>query len=998
MGSKRKRQGSDIPNSAPTAKKKQKVPKNSTTSDGQPPTAVVQAPFLDDPKGPHLKREVQIYEQLSSEDESERLAAANAVVFGLLDGDGVSEPTLSRHLERRLFRGLASGRKGARLGFSIVLTEILGQLYAGKNLSEARYNGLNFERVVGILSAKTKPEGDLSGQEERDHYLGLLFGLQCFVRARILFTETSERWEQILDMLLQLAQKKSWVREECGYVIVEALTQMTQSCAEHTLSKIQEVGLAVTSEGVGIWLTAKRLFPDMAFPTKPWGMNGNPLEHLKMLAKALKESSEPTGHKNGEQAKPTGNWNPQLHFVWNLVLDQYIEDAKAAGDDAGLKFMNFWKVAVDENLFSDSASPERKFWGFSIFQKMLRDAVSYPHLLSSIFSPNLVRCLINHASKQDRFLHRAVEKSIKVLQQIAEGVPESVVTILPKLIGENGNYNFDRITKTKTIETLLSRVDGKAAEDTITILLDPAIQVKSDDEKEVDLHRQILGDYLLSMIRHINPTEESKDVDWVESVGLPSLANLAYSNNYSCIPRLSEKTRTLFRNRLASAFAHLISDVKGFYYPCKLLKAFKPDAVSMDAEISAVRDQAVSRVDKLLKSSKRANEKKKTSLQALALLYGLVIFQLYNGEPDAVSVLGDLELCYDKLRKGAAENDVEASVVLVEVLLSLISKPSLLLRKVAQHVFTAFSYEVSEEGLSLMTEVLETAEGLKGQQELFDQDDEEGDVDEDDEDSDDLDSDVEVLEMNRQNGSEDEEEDSDDEGEDEEIGEDDEEGRRLDEALAKALGTHSADQDLKEESSDSDADMSDSEMMALDTKLIEIFSQRKKQPNKKQEKKEARENIVNFKSRVLDLLSIYVKKQSANPAAFALLLPLLKTIRTTSAQTIREKAHGVIGAFAKSFKSIRSDDESQFSAAERLELLKQVHLEAAKDPAHAFAKAASTASMLIASSLYKADRDAIKEIALVYMNTQVAWTQGQVKMQASFFVDWVNWCQSHATL
>ena len=44
-------------------------------------------------------------------------------------------------------------------------------------------------------------------------------------------------------------------------------------------------------------------------------------------------------------------------------------------------------------------------------------------------------------------------------------------------------------------------------------------------------------------------------------------------------------------------------------------------------------------------------------------------------------------------------------------------------------------------------------------------------------------------------------------------------------------------------------------MMTLDAKLVEIFSQRKKAPNKK-EKKGAKENIINFRNRVLDLLEI----------------------------------------------------------------------------------------------------------------------------------------------
>jgi DNA polymerase phi len=343
MGSKRKLQAQDTPTAAPVSKKQQKSVDNTTLKTSTPPPLDT-SPFLDNPKGADLKREVELYDLLGSEDAGERLKAASAIVSGLLDGDGVEESTLQRHLERRLFRGLASGRKGARLGFSVVLAEILGQLFGGKDLVTTKYTGLTFDKVLGFLIAKTKPDGDLSGQEEKDHSLGLLFGLQSFVRAKILFG-SKETWNPILGKLLELAKKKPWIREECGWVIVEALAQMSQKQAEYTLNKLHDEGLALSPEGVGIWLTARNLLPDTKFPSKPWGLSGNPLEHLKTLAKALKESS--SNDEASPQAKQTGNWNPQLHFVWNIVLAQYAQAVKSKTHGIKKEFENFWKVAVD---------------------------------------------------------------------------------------------------------------------------------------------------------------------------------------------------------------------------------------------------------------------------------------------------------------------------------------------------------------------------------------------------------------------------------------------------------------------------------------------------------------------------------------------------------------------------------------------------------------------------------------------------------------------------
>lgn len=518
------------------------------------------------------------------------------------------------------------------------------------------------------------------------------------------------------------------------------------------------------------------------------------------------------------------------------------------------------------------------------------------------------------------------------------------------------------------------------------------------------MRRQLLGDYLLGMIRKANILDESKDISWISERALPLLAKLAYSQELECEPSLSDKSRTIFRNRLMSAFAHLLSDLKGYSFPCNLLQTFSPGAVQMDAGIIGAKDQAISTLQKILKKIEKSKLDKKAPLQALALLYSLVVFQLYNGEPEAVSILDELKLCYDKLirHKDTDDSDANASEVLVELLLSFISKPSALLRKVTQHVFGAFMSEITAGGLKLMTDVLESDESLRGQQQLFDQEPEDEDLiggDSDDE----MDSDVEVVDMNGDEGhlnshlaEEDSEDDEDEEAEsDNDEDHDDEEANKLDEALAKALGTHV----LKEgdEESDGDADMTDSEMMALDSKLVEIFSQRKKVPNKKQEQKDAKETMVNFKSRVLDLLDIYVKKQAINPLAFGLLLPLLQLIRTTKTKQLAERAHNIILTFSKASRtSKKSEDASTVDISEQTKLLKSIHLEASKDPSHMFAKAASSSSLLVASSMYRTDKASVKKIAGVYRDSQVAWVAGEVKMQAAFFVEWVNWCQSHA--
>lgn len=109
---------------------------------------------------------------------------------------------------------------------------------------------------------------------------------------------------------------------------------------------------------------------------------------------------------------------------------------------------------------------------------MLQDPGSYFKFFPSIFSRNLVRCLINQIQEKDRFLNRAADKSLKVLLQTVEAHPYTLPTILSRLIGGYGSYNFDRVTKTKTIDQLLSRINETTVKEVIDTLRDPALNVE----------------------------------------------------------------------------------------------------------------------------------------------------------------------------------------------------------------------------------------------------------------------------------------------------------------------------------------------------------------------------------------------------------------------------------------------------------------------------------------------------------------------------------------
>lgn len=104
---------------------------------------------------------IEMYEDLASSDEEVRLKAAQNLMlkFSLK----ASLKTEQKHeILRRLIRGLCSGRKAARLGFSIALTEAQIQLFGPNASNELSF--ISIAEFIEMLKKQTYCGGSVSGQ------------------------------------------------------------------------------------------------------------------------------------------------------------------------------------------------------------------------------------------------------------------------------------------------------------------------------------------------------------------------------------------------------------------------------------------------------------------------------------------------------------------------------------------------------------------------------------------------------------------------------------------------------------------------------------------------------------------------------------------------------------------------------------------------------------------------------------------------------------------
>lgn len=405
-------------------------------------------------------------------------------------------------------------------------------------------------------------------------------------------------------------------------------------------------------------------------------------------------------------------------------------------------------------------------------------------------------------------------------------------------------------------------------------------------------------------------------------------------------------------------------------------------------------------VSKLINAFQGSIAGNKATAEGFILLYALTLLQVYNGEGDAVMLLEDLDASHKEMSKKSKKSKTAesgSSDVFVEIVLSFLGNPLTLFRKIGEEAFSTFASNVGPDGLQSLIDVLDTEESVEGQKELFNQgddDDEEANSSDDSEAA----SDVEMIDGD--------EEDSDDSESgmaasssndgsdiDEQESEDDEELTQFNNMLALTLQTSkpTTNGDAEDDTSD-ESDMDDEQMMALDPHLIKIFQQRSKTTSKKKEREDAKQNVVQFKSRVLDLLSIYLEKEYSNPLGLATLLPIIRRTRANASKQVADKASRLLRSYLdrKKHKEPLPRPEDVESV---WELLKEIHEEAKQGGGSKMhADACSGGSLHIVKILVGLDRGNYAGVVDIYAQTQKDWFENKKStLQPALFTLFQNW-------
>jgi DNA polymerase phi len=921
-----------------------------------------------------------IYSDLADEVQDVRLKAAGELIKNL----SVELPDKTERqdaAEKRLIKGLCSGRKAARLGFSVALAELI-RLRTRSTESEGSH------RLLQEILRLTTPQGNVSGQERRDYLLGRRFAFQAVLQSDIALQKDfpDEDWDKIVQMIFDLATEKPWLRRECGSMLFEYLDsrglKLRSSKTQMVIEVASERNMLKTPEGVGIWLLVQGTFPGVKLPKGTWN-HDNPLSSKERPALSKMLLEDVTGDETSIKKAGTRQSNPS--FVWKVILSNLLKL------DETKPFEKFWDICIASTMFSSTSSTERKSLGLQIVSLAL--SMARASHLAKILHSNILRCILDQRADSDRYLFEAAKGPLNRTVALAKKSP-SIAGIMASKLLFDGAINFDQLSKTKTIESLIIHANDDALAELARVVVKAIRNAGIDigNGAETGNRQRLLADIMLMMVRShtcsrtslpdVLPSVGESSETWLQSI-LYALSEFAYHDS------LPPSTRTIMRTRLMSCLNNLIDAPLREACIAPVITAWhalkESDLLRKDNEhINA----SVQNAKACLKKSYGPHSSDPSS-QAFSLLFALGILQVFNGEPDAVAILEDLAACYS-----AKDASTDSTAMLVELLLSFISKPSSLFRKLAEQVFSVLAPDITAESLQSLVDILAQKESLSGQRELFD---EHSDGNEqqngDDEDGEAMDvedaSDVEVV--NGEDPSE--EEDSDDysagssSAEEGAANPEDDEEAAFDKKLADALGTIATEDD----SEDDGSDMDDEQMMALEPHLTTIFKERKQKSSQKQEKKDAKDNIINFKNRVLDLLTIYVKAQSGSPLTLDLLLPLTGLLRTTISKQTAEKSFAVLRQYFESCNKNKAlpqpdDHESCFV------VLAELHEEMKLGGSKLHANACSRSSLFLAKILVAIDRRHYQRIAEMYAQLQSDWySDPKSKMQGSVFTEWISW-------
>ncbi|KAG8853507.1 DNA-directed DNA polymerase [Tulasnella sp. 330] len=878
---------------------------------------------------------------------------------------------------RRLTRGLASPNESSRLGFAVALTELL-----------ERIPTVTAVQVIFLVKEASEITSSVRGQLLRDMLFARLFGLNCIVEAGLLFKTdpppntstppaTIQTFQTVFTDFISLGQQKTWLREPAWWSVMTLLKELAKSEVPWKNEAVDGVVSLIFSDPRE-WSAEKlavAIQMQHDFPTLDWHKVLSPtfedgqilaLSSLPIVATALHDMPLDGNDEEGLKTTVRADWKPQPHFAWDIVITEYLRQDGTKAENSTIH--DFFRVAVDgenapemnlvycmESLFGPNTTPERRFWGFEIFRKLvvLIPVTDLPRILTK----NFMRTWMGHLSSKDKTLHKAARQVAEDIKETVEKDQEAGFSLVMALLGGTDGQ-FDRITNSKTVESILGTMDAAGIKAYVDHLVLQAYGDHTSDNSSVK--DGALNSKRLWAIEQLSATLRSTVIPqsdtWISIVLqfflLHGFFTVKKKNSRSTIEILhrplhvpfSEAAHAACRQQIYACLTHLYTtSAPGKGRPGETLTPIASSTTTSDAvpwisktiDLLTVLEQDRKHISLLCEESAdivslrkrsrvviksipddgdRVRKGLKVLLQSFLLQSCDESFNAVDSFEEIIEAVANLESTKSSVQqtknRAEVEDDDEPNPidVIIDSLIGDLEKGSSYERETANVVFDLICGALQSSTMDLLLTQLTPRNPLPEVEE-----DETSDIELNDRE---VKKDDSPDSSSSESSSEDESDDSDEEV-------DPELRKRIALALqvadAHENGNGAVNQD-ESAGSDDEPTMDDDQMIALDDKLAEIFRSAR---GTKNELKGAQRQATIFKTRVVDFVETYTKRNPTSDQIPRILKCLLDIATRSSSdeEQLKQKVFKIIRSGIGQIKEfIPNLDKSAVSIA-----LKDIH-------------------------------------------------------------------------
>ncbi|EGG06080.1 uncharacterized protein MELLADRAFT_116643 [Melampsora larici-populina 98AG31] len=418
---------------------------------------------------------MSLFGPLSNPHLNQRISAACSIVSSLAptqsnqktqDDTQLVDDADFQYTIKRLVRGLASPTVGARLGFSVALTEIL-----------SKSHHVSAQSVYSLLISSTENQGGMKASEERDLLLGRLFGIKAIVSSGLIFRSSLDSdsqlkiWNSLVDDLNSLTRRRSWLAESAGWVLTCGMLQNLLARSEpiswketalktlvekifiqNTSWNLEKLAMAILLQRYDITIDWNSILRDI-LPV-PLILSPENMSTLYGYLISSGHSLEPSDSKSASTpatSHPASTNEPSTHphFIHTIIT------FASPSISNGFSVFELYVQLLENFYFTPHESnPTRKCQGFNLLNDLLASAhitqADKPSLLTSATTYTL---MVQSAAK-DRLLHKSARSVLTTLLDQAEQSPSLALGFATHI--RKTLPNFDEQSNTKTLETLLT--------------------------------------------------------------------------------------------------------------------------------------------------------------------------------------------------------------------------------------------------------------------------------------------------------------------------------------------------------------------------------------------------------------------------------------------------------------------------------------------------------------------------------------------------------------